>query len=251
MLTSLLLTSWLAAAKAPLPVQAGVSATFDLPAALTLNEPVRVTMRVRNLSDEPVTFDLGWNRTQGLAFVVRGPDGRVHTPTITPHDVGRVGRIELAPRGEYVQPIVLNDWMAFDRVGPYQVQIRLTARFVSASGPVTAPPPETLTLEIRPRDAAILEHTYLEIEDAYLSGAGEQRWYAAQVLHHLTDPVAVPMLRRILDSTASTGSDDYIVLDALRKVGTPDAVAVLQEMAARGSADRASLAKNALERLRR
>jgi hypothetical protein len=252
MVTSVLLTSWLAAAAiAPLPVQPGVSATFDLPTALTLNELVLVTMRVRNLSNEPVNFDLGWNRTQGLALVVRGPDGRLHKPAITPQGVGRIGRIELAPQREYVQPLVLNDWMPFDRPGPYQVEIRLTAPFVSTSGPLTGPPSETLTFEIRPRDAVVLEHTYAELVDAYLNGVGEQRWYAAQVLRHVTDPVAVPMLRRILDSTASTGSDDYIVLDTLRKIGTPDAIGVLQETAASGSAERAALARNALQRLRR
>jgi hypothetical protein len=247
MLTSVLLTSWLAAAISPLPVQAGVSATFEIPVTLTRNEPVRVTMRIRNLLNEPVKFDLGWNRTQGLAFVVRGPDGRLHTPTITPSGVGRIGRIELAPQSEYIQPLVLNDWMPFDRLGPYQVEIRFTTRFVSASGPVNGPPSETLTLEIRPRNVAILEHTYVEVVDAYLSTVGEQRWYAAQVLRHLTDPVAVPMLRRILDATEL---DDSIVLATLRKIGTPDAVGVLQEMAASGSADRAAMAKSVLERLR-
>jgi hypothetical protein len=150
---------------------------------------------------------------------------------------------------EYVQPLALNDWMAFDRPGPYQVEIRLTAPFVSASGPLTGPPSETLTLDIRPRDAVVLEHTYAELVDAYLNGAGEQRWYAAQVLRHLTDPLAVPMLRRILDST-DADAYIYIVLDILRKIGTPDAVAVLQEAAATGSTERAALAKNALERFR-
>jgi len=141
MVTSVLLTSWLAAAvMAPPPVQAGVSATFDMPVAITLNEPVRVTMRIRNLLNEPVKFDLGWNRTQDLALVVRGPDGGVHTPTITPSGVGRIGRIELAPQGEYIQPLVLNDWMPFDRPGPYQIEIRFTTRFVSASGPVIGRP---------------------------------------------------------------------------------------------------------------
>jgi hypothetical protein len=250
MVTSVFLTSWLAAAAmSPLPpIQAGLSATFDIPVALTLNEPVRVTMRVRNLLNEPVKFDLGWNRTQGLAFVVRGPDGGVHKPTITPSGVGRIGRIELAPQTEYSQPLVLNDWMAFDRPGSYQVEIRFTTRFVSASGAVVdGPPSETLTLEIRPRDVAILEHTYGELVDAYLSTIGEQRWYAAQVLRHLNDPVAVPMLRRILDATEL---DDSIVLDTLRRIGTPAAVGVLHQMAASDSADRAAMAKSVLERLR-
>jgi hypothetical protein len=251
MVTSALLTLWLAATTmAPLSVQAGVSATFDMPVAPTLNEPVRVTMRIRNLLNEPVKFDLGRDRTQNLTLVVRGPDGRLHTETIPLQEgIARVGRIELAPQREYIQPLVLNDWMAFDRPGPYQLEIRFTAPFVTASGPVAGPPSETLTIEIRPRDVAVLEHTYWELVDAYLNAVGEQRWYAAQALRHLTDPVAVPMLRRILDST-KTDDYIYIVLDTLRKIGTPDAVAVLQEVAASGSAERAAIAKSALVRLR-
>src|SRR5262245_40374082 len=123
MVTSVLLASWLAAI-APLPLEAGVSATFDMPVALTLNEPVRVTMRIRNLLNEPIKFDLGWNRTEGLAFVIRGPDDWIYAPTITPQGVGRRGRIELAPQGEYIQPLLLNDWMPFDRPGSYQIEIR-------------------------------------------------------------------------------------------------------------------------------
>jgi hypothetical protein len=251
MLTPTFLAGGLAVAIAH-ALQSPLAVTYTVPALLTLHEPVIVSARFQNFLREPIKFDLGWNRLLGFALTVKGPDGQIHRPRITPSDVGRVGRIKVEPNDEFSQILILNTWLPFERPGTYQVEIRLIAPISTESGTaVPAPPPEVMRIDIGERDDAVLRHTCQRlaatvINPAATAAQADERYYAARALGYVRDPVAVPVFRTILEATPY---EDPTILEALRKIGTPEAVQVLQDMVARGG-DRGALARNALERLK-
>lgn len=227
--------------------QSPLAVTYEVPPALTLHEPVIVTVTLQNLLGEPIKLDLGWNRKIGFVITVRDPGGQVVRPTITPSGVGRAGRIELEPNGEYSQPLVLNDWLPFDRSGLYHVEILLVGPIRTLSGRVVdGPRADGLNIQIGARNETLLQQSYQRLADAFMNSAGGvEQYQAAQVLKYLNDPVGVPILRTVLDATSSA---DPLILEALRKIGTPESLGVLQDMTKSNMEDRAALARNALER---
>jgi hypothetical protein len=248
MLIRMLLVCGFAVAASYAMAQSPLAVSFGVPPALTLQEPVIVNLTLHNLLREPITLDLGWNRKVGFAIMVKGPDGRIQRPTITPSGVGRSGRIEIDPSGDYSQPLILNDWLAFDQPGSYQIEIRLTAPIRTASGQVVkSPTADAFDVQIGPRDEDRLRQSYQRLADAFVNSAGVEQYQAAHALRYLTDPVAVPILRAVLDANDAA---DPIVIEALRKTRTPEAVSLLQEVTKTGGKERAALAKNALERLK-
>jgi hypothetical protein len=111
---------------------------------------------------------------------------------------------------------------------------------------VTSPSVDVLSIRIGPRDENVLRRTCQRLADSVSSGYRvEDQLYAAQQLAHVNDPVAVPIHQTILNATESV---DWILLEALRKIGTPEAQRVLQDMAASQSQERSELAWNALQR---
>ena len=232
--------------------QSPVAVTYSRPTPLTLHEPVIVTVTFLNLFREAITIDLGWNRLMGFALTVRRPDRQVERPRITPSDLGRAGRITIEPNGQFSQTLVLNNWLPFDQSGSYQVEIQIVAPMTTASGTtVSAPASDTIQIDIGERDAGALRSTCQRLADIVVSpvataAQADERFYAARALGYVTDPVAVPIFRSILDATTY---EDAMVLEALRQIGTPEAVEVLQEMSGRGG-DRGTLARNALRRLK-
>jgi hypothetical protein len=69
---------------------------------------------------------------------------------------------------------------------------------------------------------------------------------AALALSHVVDPVAVPYIEEALSATTRV---DPILIEGLRRIGSAEARAVLEQAATSSSADRAALARNALARL--
>lgn len=225
-----------------------VSVSYALQGTLTLHEPVVVTASIRNHLPEPVEVDLGWNRIMGFGLVVHGPDGQVRRPTIIPSDLGRGGRLSIAPGQQISQPLVLNDWLPFDRPGLYQVEIRLTAPIRAASGGAVAPPaPEVLDILVGGRNETVLHRTYQRLADDFSSAVGADWYDALQVLRHVNDPVGVPILRNVLDMTTR---GDPVIIEALKRTGTSGAQQLLQELAQSSRKERAALARNALIRLK-
>src|ERR1043166_801588 len=131
---------------APIQGGRGPSVSFTLvEPRITLHEPVLVELRVRNDLEEPITFDLGYNRTANLQFGIQRPDGQTATPVrhMEP-GLGRLRRISLSPGKAYQQRVLLNEWFDFSSPGNYQIEAKLKIPVQLASGARLGPDAELL-----------------------------------------------------------------------------------------------------------
>jgi HEAT repeat protein len=69
---------------------------------------------------------------------------------------------------------------------------------------------------------------------------------AALALSYVGDPVAVPFLRELLTAVPRV---DAIVIEGLRRIGSPEALAVLDEATRSPDPHRAALARDAIRRI--
>lgn len=227
--------------------QSQALASFTAPVHLVFGEPVVIEVKVDNTLPEPIHVDLGRDRKENFAIVVKRPDGSVVSPRLTFDGLLRVGRISIGPNAQYSQHLLLNDWVAFDQIGSYLVEVRLRTPIRTASGDVIRPPAaEVFTLHVGARDESVLRLTCQKLTDTVIDfRTVEEQHFAARALGAVTDPVAVPFIRRILDRTELV---DWILIDALRRWAMPEARTLLEEMARGAGSDRSMLARSALAR---
>jgi hypothetical protein len=159
---------------------------------------------------------------------------------------GSGGKMSL-PAGElYSQPVLLNEWYDFEQAGDYDVQIALPGPIRTSKVTVINSPAQRLRFHIAARDEARLRRTCeLLVRPAISAKQYEEQANAALALSYVVDPVAVPFLREVL----LAGTVDNIVIAGLRRIGSGEAKAVLEEASRSSDAERAALARDAIRRI--
>ena len=225
-----------------------------------MHEPIIVHFEVFNESQQPITVRMGLDRTEGLSFTLKRPDGSAHTRPPTPlrDGIHRVGDITLAA-GEYLgHQFLLNEWASLTAAGEYQLDVRLLAPVELSSGAKFVSKPYHTRFEILARDdsqlQAACERLTRVIESENFNVVDMRN--AASALAHIDDPIAVPYLERALRSGKYV---EHEITDGLARVGSEDAakvlIAVIKELPAwppnphTTAGTRAILARQALERI--
>lgn len=234
------------------PLQAqepAVAITCEGPSEVVMKQAVIATLELENRSSEPVVVDLGFNGKGNLSVSVVTPTrGLVRAPRLQAPDFHSGGTVTLKPQERFSQSILLNEWVQFDAVGDYEVQIAIDGRmFTSAGKPVEAVKERTCSVKVRPRDEQALRAACGELAREALTAEGfPDRDAAARALGYVQDPVAVPYLEDVL-RRADSPSLANIAVDSLVRNGSAEARAALERVSREAAEDRAAVARGALK----
>jgi hypothetical protein len=197
-----------------------------------------------------VSFDFGKNNTSMLALDVLQPDGQaLRDRRANQAGLGVLGEHSLNSGADYKQTLILNEWLDFNQIGVYQIRLLLETRFVGAGGAIlSTPEPLNLEVEIAPRNETNLRETCARLAAGATGGSDvESRRHAVHALTYVRDDVAVPYLASILENTDRF---DWEVIRALERIGTLEARVVLQDASQNADVERATMAADALKRIK-
>jgi hypothetical protein len=217
---------------------------------VTLNEPTYFDLEIRNNSSEAIAVDLGHNYKSSLVFSVETTEGAViDVPPLSSDGLGRIGRVQIEPRGQYKRKYLLDEWYAFHTPGDYSIRPGISTPIVSASGEVVHPnlsPGMKLTVTRRdPQKLATICESLikkmLETTDV------EEISDASLALSYVQDPVAVKYVREGLKQGKLMWQ---YAITGLARIGNQEAVDLLTEIMSRGNDEAgAALARFHLEAL--
>ncbi len=226
---------------------AEVRITTSVTSPVTMGEPVIAELAIANTFAEPISIDLGVDRRTNLVVTVTRPQGASRTVSLPPQaGVTRTGLIRVRPGATYVQELLLDDWVRFDEVGTYQVALAFTRHFNTDSGQAGPLPDAAVSVTVTARNVEALRQRYAELTAAILSNPYTEKGRSAE--HALTstdDPVIIPFLSDLLKRSHRS---DSAVMAALGRIGTPEALELLQSERTSRDPERAALANDAWSR---
>ena len=206
-----------------------ISYAFTSP-GYSLHEPVILRFSLHNDLRQPIRLDLGRNYKEHFLITVTSPNGsRVAVPPLRAQGAARTGLVTLEGGGEFKQNLVLNEWIKFETIGRYEIEIRLAEPVQSPNG---NPLPDAAQLgvfhgsvEVTPEDpnrlASVCDLLANRVEE---SSSFEQAWDAALALSFIDDPIAVPYLRKVLHAKRGV---EFAAIDGLERIADPSSVASL------------------------
>lgn len=210
----------------------------------TLNEPVFLRLRVRNLSAESATLDLGQNWEGELQITVVDPKGEiVRTPVKLIYGFTARGVESIDPGMAYARDFVVNEWYNFDRPGSYGIGARLLRPILVGKQPFDPPLESNQQIQIGPRDEAALQRT-CERLFSIVSGT-QDKWMttdkdlAMKAFRTIHDPIAIPYLLKL---SKISYTRDYPMYILHNNFTTPDGIEALLRLAYSSPQD-AELAK--------
>jgi hypothetical protein len=193
---------------------------------VSLHEPVRLDLTIRNRSTKRVEVDLGHNARSNLAFVVTTPDGTRHVlPRPAAQGLGISGEVTLEPGQSHTERYLLNEWFPFPLAGTYTIEAALSGRPRLGHRSITTSAPQILTLIVAPRDEKRLEAVVRQLATTAIHEKNaEKQMVAANALSLIDDPVAVPHLIQLLRSRSWSRAE---AARGLARIATPAALAAL------------------------
>jgi len=223
-----------------------VVVSYRAPSSFVVHEPVLVMFTIDNQMSEPISFDVGYNRIASFAVSVTRPDGTVVQPPapLPKNGVLRHGRFSLGAGTVYSQQLLLTEWLPLELPGLYQVQLALTTPIRTRGSVLNVSSAGVVRFNIVERDEGRLNETCRRLADVVTgSQVSEEYLDAARALSYVNDPLGVRYMRAVLMKTDRV---DSIILEGLSRINTPDARAVLAEMAQGQDSDRSSIARSML-----
>lgn len=212
----------------------GVAVSYSLiNDQLTLHEPIIVAFVVKNNLSRQINLDLGENHKGGFSLTVTRPNGaRIKLPRYIPESLYIAGKLSLEPGQTYEHKLLLNEWDDFGEVGKYEVEISLdNPILVAGGGQVKTSTKGVLSLEIGPRNPAVLMQRCAELADQVEQASSYvEAMEPTLVLSYVKDEVAVPYLARVLE--ARKLPDGYkiperIAIEGLGRIATDEAIDIL------------------------
>lgn len=230
-------------------IEGRVKVLYTISSPVSLLEPIIVEFTVENGLSEPIKFDLGLNRKSKFVFTVTRPDGSiVHVPPLSEEGSGVMGRISLQPKQTYTKRLLMNERYGFDQPGNYGVEIRLADFIQTESGRrINVSTKGNLRLQVEPRNPESLAKKCEELVKKTLGASSfEEAADFAFALSYVNDPIAVPYLKRVLESDRMVES---VAINGLVRIGNREAVEVLISTLKSKVADTALRARYALSKI--
>ena len=193
----------------------------------TLGEPVIVKLTLQNGLSEGVVTDLGVSFRTNLRSRLVGPDGQVKTPPRTAGSIfGPLGKVSLAPQGQFSEQILLNRWYTFDGIGGYDVDLNSVAPITTESGvPLPYQVQGHVVIEVVPRDPARLEQLCSALDrEATEASTAAVALDAGEILSYVADPIAVPHLAHLAQASVVLG---FQAIPGLERIGNEPAADAL------------------------
>ena len=213
-----------------------------------LHEPLYATFVVTNDLDEEVR---GPVRNDNFEFLITRPDGAVDRASGRRYGVSFTGGIQpdgnhdivvrlapFKPRETFRVKVLLNEFYSFPLPGRYRIEMRTPADFTTVSGrPIRPTEPGAIRIEVRERNDNRLRAICADLARQITSGPSETANEAALALRFIEDPIAVPFLREVLQSTTAVAYKEKMV-EALAWIGSSEAVdALIESLTARNDPD--------------
>jgi hypothetical protein len=216
----------------------------EVPTAFTLGEPVTAVLTNQNTTTQPVTIDLGQDRTRGLVVNGTKPNGENFSSSLPPRDgLSMRPEVSIPSGGAHKQELLLNAWLTFDQVGTYQLLITIPEQLSPRNG---LPLSSSVSVQVTPRDVYVLLERASKLTEVILtSKLAQEQLDAERALARIIDPDVVPYLKTILEHTPVS---DSVILAALGRVGTVEAMNILNQAASSANAERAAIARDVINR---
>ncbi len=222
---------------------------YEVPAQVTLNEPVIAKVTVNNDTRDPILIQFGWDYVQYVVFTVVDPQG-VEKTIVPKGPAGiSVGSSPLVkPHEADVHSLLLSQWIDFAHVGTYQVTITFTGVIRTAgAAAVTAHRSTTMPVIVLPRDEVALKkacdgllHT---VTGSNVFAVWQEALFALATVH---DPAAVPFLAKAVDNKPAGAR---LAIQAIEQIGGADATSALTVLSKNTNVATAALAAASLHRL--
>jgi hypothetical protein len=222
---------------------------IDVPRAVTLGEPVVMTLRVLNDSDGAVRATLGFDRVGALFFEAIGPDARRQTGHPQLREGGsRSEAVDVSPRSQYSQRIVVDEWVSFGVVGAHALNVRFLGSLTAGPGvTLNVQRDHVFTVVVLPRDQGRLEELCRSLAGRLELPQGLPEYReAVNELTFVRDPVAIPY------SEAMAAREVFAprLYETLAAIGTPEARQALERLSRHPTVWVAASAKAALARIK-
>jgi hypothetical protein len=150
------------------------------------------------------------------------------------------------PGEQYDEWLVLNQWLDLSPVGSYDLLTRFDGSVISLGRAVEVDREWRQKITIVPRDEGELRRAAARLREAALAGFATTERRAVTALAYMTDPVAIPYLIDVIGARKNTG----IAVGGLARIGGIDARRALEKLATSEDAETASLARDALKRIK-
>jgi HEAT repeat protein len=103
-----------------------------------------------------------------------------------------------------------------------------------------------VAFSIAPRDEGALRAKAAKLTQVVMNApTAQERINAERILTAIVDPVVVPFLAEVLERTTVS---DYAAIHALGRIGSPEAMKILQSAAASPNEERAAIARDTISR---
>ena len=213
-------------------------------------EPVVLKLELTNVTNESLEMNLGW-RDQ-IYFTATGSSGRmeIHEPPPNTFDqVGRFGKVVIAPKGTYTQSIVLSQWASFDRPGDYTLEIHLRGPLGLQNLSSLQVQSEAVRLSVVTNAAPLVQrHCVEEWNRLQNAQNGGEAMDVTLFLGNVSSPLAVPFMSAALDTEHSVAIGG-ILITGLERIGDLNAVHALVQALNSRAKQNSQIAHDALARI--
>jgi len=197
----------------------------------TVNEPVVIKFSIENRRPDALKVPTGsdYQGCCGFRARITRPDGRTEEAAPrAPIDGGAVAFAsrEIEPFGTYSTTLLANKWFGFDTPGRYLLYVDNASLLVDTTAPKSPYPTDgQIVIDVGPRDTGRLEQICADLENRMMNTtSAADALEAEDVLTHITDPVAVPHIARVLETKETMTP---FLVDALAHIGDNAAVDAL------------------------
>src|SRR6185312_13813091 len=134
-----------------------------------------------------------------------------------------LGKHLVGAHATYAERLILNEWKEFREVGDYYAKVALVPQYAVRAA---APPTARLHVSIGPRNETKLGAVAKALADRAVDGRDVgDRTEAALALSYMVDPIAIPEMKRVLQSRSDAALP---LIEALARLGGPSALDALQ-----------------------
>ena len=199
-----------------------------------LGEPIIATFQAQNLGSEAIGLNLGMRHEEHFTFSLMDPDKRSISKTRLQREGGSSPSpiFLLYPQQSHTQTLILDKWLPICIPGLYEMEW---------SGPILRQIPEEVLsgrerFIVKPRNAEYLENLCADLaQKALVPPVGNKE--ACTLLGWVRDPIAIPHIVTVCQGIHVYSEFGRTVLaqeiiPGLRRIGTEEAIAVLNQLKA-------------------
>ena len=221
---------------------------YELHAGSSAGEPVAITVTLTNEGPGTLAVDLGFSNIERFIFEITFPDGTRSKKRPLPQDGFQpAGRFRLAPGEREAVSIDLGQFFSFAKEGSYVISLTYDGTVSRQGSALKVQRQARWEITLRPRDIGILRRRCEELLTIIESPTRRKEQAGAVAsLASIRDPVAVPYLLRSAEARGLATEE----VQALEKIGGPDARGALERLTKSTNKWTAAAAQGSLARIK-